>query len=464
MERDLALMTLEDLTQIARQRGLRGYSTMTKTELVDALSAINGALPEQAEEAATPQAPTPSGKTIDRHVSPATQLESVVDAGPQDVSAEAAEIASAKTATPKTASEKAVSAKPGATESEALETEETDETEALEGEKPAPHFKKTWIRHELLIDDALTELPETYGDEKLVVMIRDPFWIHAYWDVTPKTIDRMHAQGGNRMALRVYDVTELVFDGRNAHTWFEIPAAEYVRNWNIQLPADGRNYVVELGWVTGEGRFIPALRSNVVDVPIGRPSPVIADKFVELPFKPAPEATILEEAEEAEAPEVAFVSAEELAPPAATSAPTQNVSLPDTMYQLSTRGRGYWSADTPRYADLTWEAMESAMGSHRLSSHGISSFSAPPAPPAEAKPKDKDFWLVANCELIVYGATEPDAKVTLRGQNIELRPDGTFSIRFAFPDGLHPIPIHAVNADGDMERSITITVSRDTQP
>jgi hypothetical protein len=428
LERDLALMTLEDLTQMARQRGLRGYSTMTKTELVDALSALTGETPEQALQETTP--PSQTGKASDAAASPATQLESVIDAGvPTRALDEAAE---------------------------AETLEEAEDTVSTE-----PSFKKTWIRQELLIDDALPELPESYGDERVVLMVRDPFWVHAYWDVTPKTIARTHAQGGQRMALRVYDVTELVFDGKNAHSWFEIPAAEYVRNWNIQVPVDGRNYLAELGWVTAEGRFLPVLRSNVVDVPIGRPSPVIADKFVELPFQPAPEVANLE----AEAPEAAFVSGEELAPPAPATTPNQNVSLPDTMYQLSTRGRGYWSADTPRYGDLTWENLESAMGSHRMGSHAVSSFAAaPPAPPAPAKDQDKDFWLVANCELIVYGATEPDAAVTLRGQKIELRPDGTFSIRFAFPDGLHPIPIHAVNADGDMERSITITVSRDTQP
>jgi len=445
LERDLALMTLEDLTQIARQRGLRGYSTMTKTELVDALSAINGDLPEKALDA-TPQARPLTGGPSDTQTSPATQLESVVDA---DVPAAGSLSA------------------PGATRSTKAspETEAAEENEPADREAPeetAPQFKKTWIRHELLVDETLPELPESYGEPKLNVLVRDPFWIHAYWDLTPKTIERMHALGGQRMALRVYDVTDLVFDGRNAHTWFEIPAPEYARNWNIQVPTDGRNYLVELGWVSAEGRFLPTLRSNVVDVPIGRPSPVIADKFVELPFKPVPETAAIE----TEAPEAAFVSTEELAPPAPAPAANQNIPLPDTMYQLSTRGRGYWSADTPRYGDLTWDHMDSATGSHRMGSHAVSSFAAAPTPPASAKPKgqDKDFWLVANCELIVYGATEADASVTLRGQKIELRPDGTFSIRFAFPDGLHPIPIHAVNADGDMERSITITVSRDTQP
>lgn len=431
MERDLALMTLEDLTQIARQRGLRGYSTMTKTELVDALSALEAKRPQEAPEDKTLRAPT--GPVADSL--PAPQLETVVDA--------------------------------------ATDAETDAQAESTFLKPTTPQFKKTWIRHDLLIDEELPELPESYGDEKLVLLVRDPYWIHAYWTVSAKTMDRMRALGGIRMALRVYDVTDIVFNGLNAHTWFEIPAPEYVRNWNIQVPQDGRNYLVELGWVTTDGRFLPAMRSNVADVPIARPSPIVADTFVALPFnedaKPAePEALETTDAIiETEAPEAPFLAPIEDQPaPPAPAEPVQEGSLPDTMFKLSTRGRGYWSADTPRYGDLTTvDYMDAETGSHRLSSHGLSSFAAPPTPPGapEAPKVEKDFWLVANCELIVYGATEPDAKVTLRGQKIELRPDGTFSIRFAFPDGLHPIPIRAVNADGDMERSITITVSRDTQ-
>ena len=80
----------------------------------------------------------------------------------------------------------------------------------------------------------------------------------------------------------------------------------------------------------------------------------------------------------------------------------------------------------------------------------------------QQQPRPKDFWLVADAELIVYGATEPDAKVTLRGEKVQLRPDGTFSFHFVLPDGVHPIPIRALNADEDDERMITITVSRQT--
>jgi len=75
---------------------------------------------------------------------------------------------------------------------------------------------------------------------------------------------------------------------------------------------------------------------------------------------------------------------------------------------------------------------------------------------------ERPFWLVANCELIVYGATEPSATVTVQGHKIDLRPDGTFSLRFALPDGKQVIPIEAIRDDGAERRQITPKVERQT--
>jgi hypothetical protein len=44
-----------------------------------------------------------------------------------------------------------------------------------------------------------------------------------------------------------------------------------------------------------------------------------------------------------------------------------------------------------------------------------------------------------------------------------LRPDGTFTLRFALPDGEQILRVHAVNKDGDMERTITPVVTRKTR-
>jgi hypothetical protein len=73
------------------------------------------------------------------------------------------------------------------------------------------------------------------------------------------------------------------------------------------------------------------------------------------------------------------------------------------------------------------------------------------------------FWLQVNVELIVYGATDPDAQVTVAGRPVELRPDGTFSLRFSLPDGDYELPVAAVSADGGQGRAAHLRFNRQTE-
>jgi len=68
-----------------------------------------------------------------------------------------------------------------------------------------------------------------------------------------------------------------------------------------------------------------------------------------------------------------------------------------------------------------------------------------------------------NVELIIYGATEPGAKVTVAERAVRLRPDGTFSLRFALPDGRYQLPVVAISAADDDGRSALLQVSRRTE-
>ena len=79
---------------------------------------------------------------------------------------------------------------------------------------------------------------------------------------------------------------------------------------------------------------------------------------------------------------------------------------------------------------------------------------------APARPRK--FWLVADAELIVYGATEPDATVTIGDRQIQLNPDGTFRFQMSFQDGLIDYPIKAVAVDGEQTRSVHMNFERQT--
>jgi hypothetical protein len=94
-----------------------------------------------------------------------------------------------------------------------------------------------------------------------------------------------------------------------------------------------------------------------------------------------------------------------------------------------------------------------------MGSESVGSFSSP----AFSIKKEKGFFLWADTELILYGGTEKDAKLTVKGEVIQLKPDGTFSLRFHLPDGTIDLPIEAVSSDGTEKRNIRISVNRKTE-
>jgi hypothetical protein len=102
---------------------------------------------------------------------------------------------------------------------------------------------------------------------------------------------------------------------------------------------------------------------------------------------------------------------------------------------------------SPSSAELALPAPESSPASEAVPA-------VPPPPPG--------FWFKVNAELIIYGSTEADATVTIAGRPVRLRPDGSFSFRFALPDGEFTLPVVARNAAGTDGRSAGLRFSRAT--
>jgi hypothetical protein len=76
--------------------------------------------------------------------------------------------------------------------------------------------------------------------------------------------------------------------------------------------------------------------------------------------------------------------------------------------------------------------------------------------------RQRSFWLVADAELIVYGATDPSATLRIGEEIVSLAADGTFRLQVPFRDGQQVYPITAVAADGEQRRSITLEFARST--
>lgn len=269
--------------------------------------------------------------------------------------------------------------------------------------------------------DETRDLPEGYGDTKIVAMVRDPYWAYAYWEINHDKRQELGMLGNKarKLVLRVHDTTGITFNGFNAHSCFDIEVNDFTNNWYIQLPEPNRAYCIDLGTFNESGDFILIARSNLISTPRDSVSDV-------------------------EDSEWGMASRHDF----------------DEVYKLSGGYKIKELAGSEMIERILSRNLEDSLSSGSLSSAGLSSsFLRPKQDTAGGK----DFWLVVNTELIVYGATEPDAKVTLQGKPLALRPDGTFSVRFALPDGEQVIPVHAVNADGDMEKQITPIVRKETR-
>lgn len=256
------------------------------------------------------------------------------------------------------------------------------------------------------------ELPLTYGQDLIVLQVRDPWWMHAYWEVTNVTWDRLKNQLGDnfysaKKVLRVYDVSNINFNGKNAHKFFDIEVGIEATSWYINAQEAGRSWCVDLGLRLPNGEFITIVRSNIVGTPLDSPSWITDEEWM----------------------------------------------IPEEMFaRLYGMGFGFGQSSA---VGKTW-AERLKQGS--LSSGGLASMTSP-----GKVSKERKFWMWVDCELIVYGATEPDAKVTVQGKEIKLRPDGTFTFRYALPDGKQVIPVKAVSHDEIEEHAITPSVVRETK-
>ncbi len=76
---------------------------------------------------------------------------------------------------------------------------------------------------------------------------------------------------------------------------------------------------------------------------------------------------------------------------------------------------------------------------------------------------EKRFWFRVNAEVVLHGSTEPNATVSIAGIRVPLRPDGSFTFRFALPDGDFQLPAVAISASGDDARAAEVRFLRDTR-
>ncbi|MEK0447086.1 MAG: hypothetical protein RLZZ399_2407 [Verrucomicrobiota bacterium] len=323
-------------------------------------------------------------------------------------------------------------------------------------------------------------LPATYHHDTLFLTARDPRWLFAYWDFDWGRVpaSRMR-EGRNAYFLKVTRKDGLL------EALVEInPSA---RNWYVPVSTAGMCYVAELGYFELSGGW----RALVYSGEAHTPADVLAPEGKDEVFATVPQT-------------LTFAKLQELVHQHMEDGET----LLGAIARITGEGRiqvqrgvtPSWSPEQKRLlAMLLGESLidavglgseeidrllrkalqqklhseaASGLGARLAAAFGPSSFHlaslfSPMGASWSTQPfgvgRERGFFMHLNAEVIFYGGTQPDARVTVNGEEIQLQPDGTFRYHFTLPDGDFEIPICATSADGQEERSGTLSFRRQTR-
>ncbi len=322
-----------------------------------------------------------------------------------------AEVAKAEPKTVKTAKKTPVAEKAPVVEKEKPATKE----------KAAPRTKKPAPKKEA----PRSETTETidFNPEYLVLMQRDPNFLHAFWDVKSERLENALA-GKKSLVLRLYDVSSDLTVRKNKKRKFR----------DIEVPADAKSWYVQnretvsveatLGTKTPDGKFEPLVEAPAMQV-FNYESVKRSDLKTDSAFFKA------------------SLGGAGLGGFGSSGLSSQSVAR--WLERLASSSESFFSGSLSSAASLSSGSLLSEASSPDSVSYG------------------KDFFLWVKTRLIVYGGTRPDAHLQVRGEPFPLNPDGTFSFEQDLPDSTQIIPVFATDKDGDFPTTIVPVVVKRTE-
>lgn len=354
-------------------------------------------------------------------------------------------------------------------------------------------------------------LPERYYDDRLVMMVRDPWWMHVYWDLSRDTEERIFSsipegeRGSISKVLRVFDVNNVKnFDGTNAHNQYDIYISENTRSWYININNPECVFCVEIGFKTSEGKFYSIQRSNTVQTPYYGISDLVDEHWMSMADEKYADilglgslAGGLDALNNFSSEEVQSKLSEKLEGLISSGAMSSesfqmNVSSEQFQWQLKPlAGQENWGMSSAGLSSAAFAGsseqfmgsseqqyfgaqvykeyigkMESAamgMSSEQFQGSSENLSSQARLELAGAQERYRKFFLEVYTDVVVYGRTEPDAAVTFCGRPIKLKDDGTFRFYFTMPIGDYNFPVTAVSNDKIDTITIEPMVTRRTR-
>ena len=363
--------TIKDLAQLAKRRGVNGWHSMRKDQLVRALSRIAKAKSPEAKPAKKP------GSRLPREA-----------------------------------------AKPGAAAGDRGGLRRTAARNLAKRSQIAHRIEQAKAhssRSKNLAFDQPAGMVNGAAKDRLVAMVRGPYWLHAYWELTAQGIARAQAALGRewhhaRPMLRLLMVAASGNTTTSERILRDIPIHGGVRNWYIDLENPSQTYRLEIGYLGVNQKFFSLARSNVVTTPAAAGSDSLDVHWNDV------------------------------------------LADCDKIYAMS---GGFATEGSNDLQELFEERLRRPMGAPNGNRYGSGVDGL--------LPRDHNLRFHVEAEIVIHGTTHADAQVSLQGEPLKLRPDGTFSVRLDMPNRRQVIPIVASTKDGVEQRTIVLAIERNTK-
>ena len=253
--------------------------------------------------------------------------------------------------------------------------------------------------------------------DRLVLMVRDPYWLHVFWEVSAKTMERAKVALGHvwYTSVPVLRLFRLSADGTGApkrQLIRDVPVHGGVSNWYLDVMNPPSTFIVELGYLTREKKFHPTLSSNIVETP---------------------QQQVIDELEKLDG---------------------NWKGVADDL------GRVFKLSSGERHNQELKEVMEEQLG-RPMSPQLLSRYRVAKQGSID-KPR-RNFRFAAEVDVIIHGKADPNVQVTIKNEPVVVNADGTYAVRFALPEKRHLYSIEAEGSDGVEMQRVILTLERNTR-
>jgi uncharacterized protein len=115
-------------------------------------------------------------------------------------------------------------------------------------------------------------IPSQYDVDTITALVHSPKAFYLYWSMSmdKQAMVEHHLRcnwADLPKVIKIYDVSDINFQGHNHHKAVEITVPEMTNNWFVKGVDANRTYVADFGTRTFDGSFFTILRSIPIETP-----------------------------------------------------------------------------------------------------------------------------------------------------------------------------------------------------